>query len=152
MFHAEVIVGSGTGSSLLAFRTLVVDDYRPFLEHVCSVLRKHPGLELIGTVEDGLKAVERAADLQPDLVLLDIGLPGLNGIDVAHRIRTVAPSARIVFLTQESSPEIVTEALRLGAWAYVIKASAARELPAALDAVMRGNKFVSPALEAKAEL
>jgi len=146
-----LIVGSGTGSSLLPFRTLVVEDYRPFLEHVCSVLRKQPALEIVGTVENGVKAVERAADLQPDLVLLDIGLPDMNGIDAAHRIRIVAPNARIIFLTQESSPEIVNEALRLGAWAYVIKASADRELLSALEAVMQGNKFVSSTLEARAE-
>lgn len=108
-------------------------------------------LELSGAVENGLKAVERAADLPPDLVLLDVGLPGLNGIDAAHRIRTVAPSARITFLPPGSSPEIVNEALRLGGWASIMKASAARELPGARDAVTHGNQFVSPALEATAE-
>lgn len=97
----------------MQFRTLVVEDYRPFLKHVCFAFRTQSGLELIGTVDNEPKAVERAADLQPDFLLLDAGLPGLNGIDAAYRIRTVALSARIIFLTQESSPGIVSEAMRL---------------------------------------
>jgi two-component system NarL family response regulator len=88
-----------------------------------------------------LEAVERAAALQPDLIVLDIGFPGLNGIEAARRIRALTPGAKIIFLTLESSPEIVSEAFRLDAWGYLLKGAFARELPAAVDAVMNGKRF-----------
>lgn len=134
------------------FRTLVVDDHKAFLDHVCSALRKEPGVEIVGAAQDGLEAVARAGTLQPDLVILDIGLPGLNGLEVAHRIRTLVPNARIVFLTQEFSPDIVHEALDLGAWAYVVKRSAGRELPVAVHAVMNCKKFVSEGIDGRAHI
>lgn len=128
-------------------RVLLVEDYEPFLQHVSSTLRQHSSLEVVGEAQNGIEAVESAATLQPDLILLDIGLPGLNGIDAASRIRALAPSARIVFLTQESSPDVVQEALRVGAWGFVLKSQAARDLPRAIEAVIRGTKFVSEGLD-----
>ena len=128
-------------------RVLVVEDYEPFLQHVSSTLRQHSSLEVVGETQNGIEAVEFAAALQPDLIFLDIGLPGLNGIAAAYRIRALAPNARIVFLTQESSSEILQEALNLGAWGYVIKAKAARDLPRAIEGVLRGTKFVSEGLD-----
>ena len=128
-------------------RVLVVEDYEPFLRHVSSTLRQHSSLEVVAEAQNGIEAVKFAASLHPDLILLDIGLPGLNGIDAAYRIRALAPSARIVFLTQESSPEVVREALSLGAWGFVLKSQAARDLPRAIEAVIRGTKFVSEGLD-----
>jgi DNA-binding NarL/FixJ family response regulator len=96
-------------------------------------------------VSDGLDAVRKAWELRPDLILLDIGLPSLNGIEAARQIRTLAPESKIIFLTQESSAEVVQEALRLGACGYVKKLKAAKELLAAVDAVISGNQFVSTA-------
>src|ERR1700751_3025211 len=95
-----------TGSIVGEFRTLVVEDNKPFLDFVTSTLRRQPNLQIVGEVQNGIEAVERAEALQPDLILLDIGLPGLNGIEAAHRIRKLAPDARIVFLSQESAVEI----------------------------------------------
>ena len=90
---------------------------------------------------DGLEAVQKAADLKPDLILLDIGLPKLNGLEAARQILTVAPQARAIFLSQECSPELVEEALEL-AWGYVAKAKTATELFVALETVMRSRRFV----------
>lgn len=128
-------------------RTLVVEDHKLFLDHICSTLRGQRDLEIVGQARDGLEALEQASVLQPDLIFLDIGLPSLNGLEVAHRIRTIAKEARIVFVTQESSDEIVHKALQLGAWGYVLKTSAARDLPAAIDAVRNGKRFVSEGLD-----
>ena len=93
-------------------------------------------------VSDGLEAVREAQRLQPDLILLDIGLPTLNGLDAARRIRTLSPASKIVFVTQESSADVVQEALKIGASGYVAKADAGRELIAAVTAVLRGEQFV----------
>ena len=134
-------------TELLQIRTLIVEDHKPFLNFVSSTLQHQENVLVIGEVQDGLQAVQRAQELQPDLILLDIGLPGLNGIDAAYRIRTVAPHAKIVFLTQESSAELVQEAFALGALGYVVKTQAARELPVAIDNVIRGTKFASQGLD-----
>lgn len=97
----------------------------------------------IHEVSDGLEAVQKAQTLQPDLILLDIGLPKLNGIDAARRIRMVSPASKIMFVTQESSPDVVQEALGLGALGYIVKAHAGRELIAGVEAVREGRLFVS---------
>ena len=135
------------GAPTVPIRTLVVEDHKAVLDHICSALGEQRDLEIIGKVQNGLEAVERAASLQPDLIILDIGLPGLNGMEAARRIRELRPDAKIIFLTLESSPEIVHEAFRLGARGYVLKAGFARELPAAVDAVMNGKRFAGEGVE-----
>lgn len=100
-------------------RILVVDDHEPFRESVALTLQEQPNLQVIGQARDGREAVRLAESLQPNLILLDIGLPGLNGIDAARRIRKLSPNTRIIFLTQESSGDVVREAFSLGAWGYV---------------------------------
>ena len=127
-------------------RILVVDDHEPFRRFVYSILEGQANLQVIGEVEDGLQAVQQAESLQPDMILLDIGLPLLNGIEAARQIRRVAPNARIIFLTQECSHDVVQEAFNLGAWGYVIKAQAGSELLAAVEAVSQETKFVSDGL------
>ena len=96
----------------------------------------------INEVSDGLEAVQAAQRLQPDLILLDIGLPTLNGLDAARRIHTLSPSSKIVFVTQESSTDIVQEALNIGASGYIGKVDAGRELVAAVTAVLQGERFI----------
>jgi len=100
-------------------RILLVDDNEPFRRFVASALHDQPNLHVIGEVGDGFEAVRQAEAMQPDLILLDIGLPGLNGIGAARRMGELAPNAKIIFLTQESSVDVVHEALSLGAWGYV---------------------------------
>jgi len=92
-------------------------------------------------VSNGLEAVQKAQELKPDLILMDIGLPGLNGMEAARRIRTLAPNSKIIFLTQESSPELVREAASLGASGYVFKSKAETDLLIAVDSVLQGKQF-----------
>src|ERR1700687_164768 len=96
-----------------SIRVLVVEDFAPFRGLICSTLRQEPGLHIVREVADGLDAVRQAEELKPDLILLDIGLPTLNGIDAARRIRKLAPESKIIFVSQESSPDVVQEALSL---------------------------------------
>ena len=136
----------------LRTRTLVVEDHRVFLDFITATARDCPNVEVIGEVQDGFSAVQRAAQLQPDLILLDVGLPGLNGIDAARRIRSVAPDSRIIFVTQESSADIVEAAFALGAWGYIMKIHAGVELPLALNAVVEGKKFFGNGLQQYASI
>jgi DNA-binding NarL/FixJ family response regulator len=124
-------------------RVLVVDDFEPWRRFVCSTLEEAPDLQVICEGSDGLEAVQKAEELKPDLIVLDIGLPTLNGIEAARRIRKLAPESKILFLTQESSADVVEEAFSLGALGYVLKAHAGTELLAAVDAVRQGRQFVS---------
>jgi DNA-binding NarL/FixJ family response regulator len=103
-------------------------------------------MQVVDQVADGLEAVQKVELLGPDLVLLDIGLPTLNGIEAGRQIRQRAPEAKIIFVSQESSCEVVHEALDLGAWGYVLKARAASDLLAAVDAVLDGKHFLSAGL------
>ena len=118
----------------------------PFRRFVCSTLGKRRDLQVIGEASDGLEAVRKAEELKPDLIVLDIGLPTLNGIEVARRIRKLCPECRILFLSQESSADVAQEAFSLGALGYVVKAYAGSELLAAVEAVCQGRQFVSKGL------
>jgi DNA-binding NarL/FixJ family response regulator len=124
-------------------RVLIVEDFEPFRAFVCSALQQKPELEVACELSDGLAAVEKAEELKPDLILLDIGLPTLNGIEAARQIRKLVPKAKIIFLSQESSHDVVQEALSLGALGYVVKTLAGSELLPAVKAVLGGNQFVS---------
>jgi DNA-binding NarL/FixJ family response regulator len=132
--------------SVSSVRVLVVDDYEPFRRFVCSTLKQRPALQVIGEVSDGLEAVQKAEELQPDLIVLDIGLPTLNGIEAARRIRKLSPESKILFISQESSADVVQEALSLGGSGYVLKAGAGSDLLAAVEAVRQGRQFVSSVL------
>src|SRR5271170_4335421 len=113
-------------------RVLVVDDYEPFRRLACSMLGERPELQIVGEASDGMEAVRKAEELKPNLILLDIGLPTLNGIEAAKQIRKLAPESKIIFVSQESSPDIVQEAIDLGARGYVLKIRAAIDLLAAV--------------------
>jgi DNA-binding NarL/FixJ family response regulator len=128
-----------------AVRVLVVEDFEPFLEFISSTLRERSGLQVIGEVSDGLEAVQKAVELKADLILMDIGLPSLNGIEAARQIRELVPESKIIFFSQEHSADVVQEALSFGAWGYVVKRSAGTDLLAAVDAVILGKRFVSSA-------
>jgi DNA-binding NarL/FixJ family response regulator len=123
-------------------RVLVVDDFEEFRRYVASTLREQPELQVICEASDGLEAVQKAAELQPDLIVLDIGLPKLNGLRAAEQILKLSPKSRILFLSVESSPDMVQAAFSAGAWGYVVKMDAENDLIAAIAAVLRGKKFV----------
>jgi DNA-binding NarL/FixJ family response regulator len=127
-------------------RVLVVEDFEPFRRFICSTLRKRPEFQVVEEATDGLEAVQKAEKLQPDLIILDIGLPSLNGIDAARQIRKLCPKSKLLFMSQESSADVVQEALALGALGYVVKAQAGSELLPAVEAVLQGRQFVSSGL------
>jgi DNA-binding NarL/FixJ family response regulator len=110
------------------------------------MLGKEHGLQVIGEASDGLEAVQRAQELRPDLILLDIGLPTLNGIEAARRIREVSPASKILFVSENRSAGIAEEALSTGAGGYVLKSDAAGELLPATKAVLEGKRLISASL------
>lgn len=129
-------------------RILVVDDYDPWRRFQRLALAVRGDLRIIGECADGSEAILKAEELQPDLILLDIGLPTVNGIEVAQKIRKLSPLSRLLFVSENSSPEIVEEALSTGAGGYVVKSDAAGELLPAVNAVLQGRLFISSRLAA----
>ncbi len=127
-------------------RILIAEDFCAFRRLICSILQKRQDLQVICEVSDGLKAVRKAEELKPDLILLDIGLPTLNGLQAARQICKLAPESKIVFVSQESSVDLVQEALRQGAHGYVVKTKLESDLLAAVEAVLEGRRFVSSGL------
>jgi len=127
-------------------RLIVVEDFAPFRDFIRSTLGKYPRLQIVSEASNGLDAVRLAEELKPELILLDIGLPALDGIAAARQIRKLAPESKILFVSQESSSDVVQEALNLGAWGYVLKRKAAIDLLAAVEAIVEGKRFVSSGL------
>jgi len=127
-------------------RILVVEDFEPIRLLVCSVLEERPDFQVIAQVADGLDAVQKSQELQPDLILLDIVLPKLNGIAAAEQIRKVAPTSRILFMSQYTDSDTVQVAFNAGARGYVAKSDAGIELFEALETVIQGGLFVSSRL------
>jgi DNA-binding NarL/FixJ family response regulator len=130
-----------TSAITMSLRVLLVEDFEPFRRFIRTTLQTE--LQIIAEVSDGLEAASKAEELQPDLILLDIGLPGLNGIEVARQIRKFSPESKIVFVSQESSADVIEEALSSGAMGYVVKSHAASDLLVAVEAVREGRTFVS---------
>jgi len=124
------------------FRVLIVDDFASFRKCVGAMLRGTP-FRVVGQAADGLDAVQKARRCQPDLILLDIGLPKLNGIEAARRISVAASRSKVVFVSANDDPEVVQSALRNGACGYVLKSAIGVELLLGLAAVLRGEKFLS---------
>jgi len=124
-------------------RVLVAEDSVPFRSFIGEKLRENSGLRIVGEVSDGLEAVRLARHLKPELIILDIGLATLDGINAARQIRELSPKSKIIFLSMESSPAVVQEAFNLGAWGYVAKARAATDLLIAVQMALEGRRFVS---------
>ena len=126
-----------------SIRVLVVEDSGEFRKFICSMFGERPEVEIVGEDVDGLQAIQRADELQPDLILLDIGLPSLNGIEVARQVLKLSPKSRILFISQEASADVVREALGTGAHGYLVKVDAGSELLIGVSAVLRGDQYVS---------
>lgn len=124
---------------------LVAEDDEPFRRIICQLLQQRPEFA-VTEVSDGLQAVQMARDLQPDLVLLDVGLPKLTGIEAAHEIHRIAPHTSLLLVSQNTSSDVIGEALRAGARGYVQKLRLHRDLLSAIEAVLRGEQFVSAEL------
>ena len=124
------------------FRVLIVDDFEPWRRVVRWMLQHFPEWEIVAEAADAREGVQKSEELQPDVVLLDIGLPRINGIDAASSILSIAPHSKIVFVSVELCPELVQGALRTGAHGYVVKSDAASDLLPALRTVMNGQRFL----------
>jgi DNA-binding NarL/FixJ family response regulator len=123
-------------------KILLVDDFVPWHKVVKSLLEPNATLQVIGEATSGLEAVGKVLGLQPDLVLLDIGLPVMNGIEVARHIFRVAPGTKIVFVTENTDRAVMKAALSTGACGYVVKSDAVRQLLPAIEAVAVGRQFI----------
>ena len=141
--NSESIHPSPGLSRPAAVRVLVVEDFAAFRQFICLTLGNSPDFRVIGEASDGLEALHMAVELRPDLILLDIGLPSLNGIEVARQMRSLVPESKVIFLTIESSADMVQEALSVGARGYVVKTMAESELLTAMEAVLLGTTFAS---------
>ena len=123
-------------------RVLLADDHEAMLDRVARLLEAE--CNVVGTATDGQQALEAAQDLKPDVLVLDISMPVMNGIETAHRLKEAGAEARIVFLTVHDDPDFAKEALEAGALGYVIKSRIASDLMIAINEVCAGRSFVSP--------
>jgi len=122
-------------------RILIVDDYDPWRAYVRSILADDAALEILGECADGLDAVKRSEELRPGLVLLDINLPEVNGLEVARQIGAVSPESKVLFLSSCQSIEVMREALKLGA-GFVLKSDAEHDLLPIVQAICRNEPFI----------
>ena len=129
---------------------LVVDDAEYWRRFISFILRIDPAMEIVSEASNGTQALQEAKNHQPTIVLLDIGLPGINGIEAGRRILREAPNSKIIYVSQESDIEVVQEALAVGAAGYVSKIDAGTQLVAAMRCAMRGQRFISTSLPAAA--
>ena len=131
------------GPSARQIRILVADDFSQWRCVVRTILRARPEWLIVCEASNGQEAVEKAVEHRPDIVLLDIGMPVLNGFEAAKKIQRLCPGCRIVFLTQNNDIEIAQSAVDIGASAYVLKTNALSDLPIAIFAVLNGTMFLS---------
>lgn len=134
---------------MCSIRIVLVDDHEVARRALRAVLRGNPNLEVVGEAAEGKEALKKVEELHPDIVLLDISLPDVSGIEVAPGIRTVSPESRIIFVSQHISIPLAKDALRGGAYGYVVKSDAGLDLLSAIDAAHEGRSFVSRTLHAR---
>ena len=127
-------------------RILLAEDFKPYRAAITSLLAAHSHFGVVCETSTGIEAVEKAKHLKPDLILIDIGLPDLSGLEAARRIHDLVPTAKIVFLTQETAVDLVAEALNVGASGYILKQKAWTDLLPGLAAILEGRRFVSDGL------
>jgi len=125
----------------MPFRIFIADDHEVVRRGVRALLEAHPGWEVCGEAKDGREAVEKVKEVNPDLVLIDVGMPNLNGLDAARQIITAQPGVRVLVLTMHESEQIVREVLEVGARGFLLKSDAARDLIAAVEALQRRTTF-----------
>ena len=127
-----------------ALRILIADDHEVARNGIRCVLESHAGWEVCGEATDGREAVERVGRLKPDVLLLDIGMPNLNGLDATRQILAMMPEARILILTVHDSEQVVREVLAAGARGFLLKSDAGRDLLAAVEALQHRRTFFTP--------
>ena len=127
----------------MTIRILLVDDHPIVRQGLKTLLEGHSGWEVIGEASDGAEAVEKAKDLSPDVMVLDVTMPRMNGLEACRLLRQECPGLEILFVTQHDSPQMMREALEAGARGYVVKSNAARDLLAVVDAVSQHRVFTA---------
>jgi DNA-binding NarL/FixJ family response regulator len=143
MTHQQKKAQKKASEAAMRVRVLVVDDHAMMRQAICDLLSRDPTLDVICQTASGEEAVSKAEELQPDLVLLDIGLRGISGVEAARQIRKISPQSHIIFLSQYDSLRMVNEALKVGGHGYVAKVDAGLELLSAIRTVRDGTQFVS---------
>ncbi|MBQ9594273.1 MAG: response regulator transcription factor [Synergistaceae bacterium] len=124
-------------------RILLADDHELFIEGLAELIRKRPDIELAGQAKDGLKAIEQAEKLKPDIILMDISMPDLNGIKAAKQILAKFPDMKIIMLSMYNSRELIVESLRAGAQGYILKECSSEELYEAIRNITMGNYYIA---------
>jgi DNA-binding NarL/FixJ family response regulator len=127
----------------MTIRILLVDDHPIVRQGLKTLLEGHSGWEVIGEASDGAEAVEKAKNLSPDVMVLDVTMPRMNGLEACRLLRRQSPALEILFVTQHDSPQMMREALEAGARGYVVKSNAARDLLAAVEAVSQHRVFTA---------
>jgi DNA-binding NarL/FixJ family response regulator len=128
----------------MKLRILVADDHEIVRRGLCALLQKHDGWEICGEATDGREAVEKAKELKPDVVILDIGMPNLNGLDATRRLMQYDPDSKVIVLTVTDADQVIREALDAGARGFVLKSDAARDLVSAVEALQSRHMFFTP--------
>ena len=127
-------------------RILLVDDHPIVLSGLRNALSAHPRFEVVGEATDGVKAIQRAKELRPDVILMDISLPGMNGLEATKVLHKEVRKAKVVILTMHNNKEYVLEIIRSGAWGYILKDTSPAELSRAIERVYKGETFFSPSV------
>lgn len=127
----------------MTIRILVVDDHPIVRQGLKTLLEGHSGWEIIGEASDGAEALEKTRELNPDVMVLDVTMPRMNGLEACRLLRRQYPDLEILFVTQHDSPQMMREALEAGARGYVVKSNAARDLLAAVEAVSQHRVFTA---------
>ena len=128
----------------MKLRILIADDHEVVRRGLCTLLQTHEGWEVCGEAKDGREAVEKAKQVRPDVVILDVGMPNLNGLAATRQLLQQNPQQKVIVLTITDSDQVIREALDAGARGFVLKSDAARDLVSAVEALQRGRMFFTP--------